>query len=170
MDDFPVFQSFQAVTLVDCPSPEPSEATVDSLSPEDTADAPPPATGLVVYRPHAFEEARLINNLRFAVAWANSMHVVEILPHVHPLVGVDYAPQPLPLLTVPPIQTPTPTLTETRNPLDAFVVPPMTGMDFCTDRLLNAWKDLLKEIPEQSSTMHVECPMLPPGGMKVARP
>ncbi len=134
MDDLPIFEPFQAVTLVDCPSPEPPEATADAPPPEATADPPASVVDLVVYRPYSVDMHVMIGNLVAAAAWANArgQHDFESVQQTRPLPG-----------------------------------------------FAEAWANILRNAgivqetnfaDEETRTLSVTCPILPPGGARVDRP
>ena len=123
MGDSPVFEPFQPVTLVDCPSPEPPEAAADAPPPEAIADPP--------------TDVALIN------MWTN-MHSRAR------------------------------SLTETRDPLRILMLLPITtfGFDITLARAMNAvgiFQDT-NFADEETRTLSVMCPILPPGGARVDRP
>lgn len=174
MDNSSMFEPFEPVTFMDCPSPEPPEATADAPSPEATADPPPSVLDVVIYRPFWVDMHMMIGNLITAAAWANTRahHNFGSVPQTRPLAGgLDVTPAPMPWLAMPPVQTPIASLTDSRTTEDW--VRGVASPDFAA-----AWNNILRRagiiqetnFADESRTLDVVCPVLPPGPARFDRP
>jgi hypothetical protein len=150
---------------------QPPEATADAPPPEATADPPASVLDVGIYRPPLAYGTNIthqsIQRSFYDPDWMFVEPHVSIRPSPAPAVGFLEDPWNIMFSRAR-------SLTETRDPLRTLMRLPITtfGFDITLARALNAAR-IFQETnlaPEESRSLDVVCPALPPGPARSDRP